>query len=233
MDKVCLDVGLRHICEEIAQSVDEVSEKSIQHYMIERKISAELICRHYFPFRNGRLLSATMILRILLLKEKKAVLCAINRGNKAFSEVELRNMYAKLAADTSWVLTEQEILFLSSAEIFSVFSYGIISPLFETKEVELYLGSCALIGNNHDICQCGIGYDGSKIIFPEFLRFGSKEEMIRIIRLIMLRERRLEFTGQVPEFEDDEIYAIRPPQGEWGMQRYVKGNKNGENNSIL
>lgn len=197
--------------------LEELTKQSIRGYLTVNAVTAMRISEDILPFKNGGCMSYSLMLRILFRKARKETNELLSKARGFIPCEALTHLYKTALYSNSWLLSEEEMLALSVDELFSKYEFGVISPLFGNINCKLYVGSCAVDGVNKDELQVKLDF-GKKSVYPEFIKFTDEEEMERVIRMIMLKGCSTEITGSCPEFEQEYIYAIRPPKGNWGMR---------------
>lgn len=204
-----------------ANAAGDITPAEILRVFKEAGITEKTLEENFIPFRNSRLMPSVLLLEILLNIRRAEINDCLERGAAGISRHVLMKLYSRAVNDSSWLYETGDKLLFSASYIYSFFSFGVLSPLFNCSFIEIYMGHYAPRENFRDLRRVGIKVKNGKVCYPDFLRIDSEEEAQRIIRMVVIKRKKRELTGINPYFEDEEIQAIRPPAAEWGLHKKI------------
>ncbi len=190
----------------------------------EMGITTDEITHFIFPFDNGGFMSARMMLRILLKKDRQRIdeMVRVNAG-RTVSEEMLRRLYASMLKENITGLSENEIWKISTEELYADYEFGELSALIGLSDYDIRAGAFAVEAGADDITDIFVSTDGLKPCRFGFLKFTSKSALERVVRVCMLKLAGTEITAVRPVYGSDAIFAVRPPAGDWGIR--IKGDR--------
>jgi len=203
----------------------------------EQNLTREETERYIFPFEQSGYLTAEQKLELLLAaKEQEAergmaekLIKELSNGSKkTITEEKITELYLRWRREEKCFFSWEEKKSILVCRMAGQLRDGVVGMLMRIGGDAIELGSCvATKTKKENKEQIGIRNGDDTLCFP-FLNFSSEEELERIIRNLVTKERRGEITSQTPEWryerpDGTRLYAVRPPVSpHWGFRMEFK-----------
>lgn len=166
-----------------------------------------------WPFENSGYMSTERMFAILLFKVRDRICKKITENEKKVIDRDfILREYKRFLSDCVTGLEYDEKKYLEYTEKEEKKGLGFVEPVLKHTSFDIYIGGCCK--NPENIFEIGFGEELKSL---DFYGLKTSDEIERVIRLAAIKYTGHEITMLHPEIKTSEFYAIRPPQGQWGM----------------
>ena len=195
----------------------------------EEQMSQTYIEQFIFPFEQSGYLTTEQKLELLLYETEKrkrggeeiCLLTMLGRENTDITEQMISELYLQWRCDGRCFFLWEEKKTILIQRIAALLRDGVAGMLFKIGGEAIEFGTYGSKGNGKE--NIGIWKGEVAFRFP-FLKFSSEDELERVIRNLINREKHGEITVCNPLWcyvrqDGTEMYASRPPASpHWGMK---------------
>ena len=208
----------------------EIVESKVERILFwEEQLSQTYMEQFIFPFEQSGYLTVYQKLELLIFEAEKrkrggeeiCLLTMLGEGNTDITEEMISELYLEWRREGRCFFLWEEKKTILIQRIAALLRDGVAGLLFKMGGDAIELGTC----NEEEIRKEYIGIWKGKVAFRfPFLKFSSEDEMERVIRNLINREKHGEITVCNPLWchvrqDGTEMYASRPPASpHWGMR---------------